>query len=238
VNGANGPPEPSPARPSTAAARYAAGAGNSTRWVSDIAKRPRVVKPAARRREEILRAALGLFGEKGYDATTVQDIADAAEVAAGTVYLYFSSKEELLGALHQTFHERMRSHLEAVAAHLLGALAEGTMRSDEATDAWVDAIAGFMLDHRDETTVICRYLPELHAPLAETRQITDFVAGVIAAGVDAGRIHVSDPEMAAHLMVPMLREPFIQAIVYGEPPDMPRLVAQAKELFRKALAVG
>lgn len=48
-----------------------------------------------RRREEILAAARELFYEKGYQLTTVEEIAEAAEISKGTVYLYFGSKDEL-----------------------------------------------------------------------------------------------------------------------------------------------
>ena len=47
------------------------------------------------RREEILTAAIKVFGKKGFAATCVGDVADAAKIAKGTVYLYFESKEEI-----------------------------------------------------------------------------------------------------------------------------------------------
>jgi AcrR family transcriptional regulator len=62
-----------------------------------------VIKPASRRarkkeatRRSIVDAASRLFGERGFDAPTVDEIAEAADVAKGTIYNYFSTKEELL----------------------------------------------------------------------------------------------------------------------------------------------
>jgi AcrR family transcriptional regulator len=49
----------------------------------------------ARRREAIIRAAYELFAERGYDATTVANIAEAAEVAPRTVAMYFPSKQDI-----------------------------------------------------------------------------------------------------------------------------------------------
>jgi AcrR family transcriptional regulator len=49
----------------------------------------------ARRRAAIIRAGLELFAERGYDATTVADIAAAAEVAPRTVAMYFPSKQDI-----------------------------------------------------------------------------------------------------------------------------------------------
>ncbi|CAM6004024.1 unnamed protein product [Sphagnum balticum] len=52
-------------------------------------------------REEILTAAARLFTEKGYEATSVDDVAETADVAKGTFYNYFESKEDLVAAMHQ-----------------------------------------------------------------------------------------------------------------------------------------
>lgn len=53
------------------------------------------------RRREILTAAIKVFGKKGFAATCVEDIADAAKIAKGTVYLYFDSKEEIYASAVQ-----------------------------------------------------------------------------------------------------------------------------------------
>src|SRR5881392_2043610 len=65
---------------------------------------------AAGKREAILRAATRVFARNGYFNSKVADIAAAAEVADGTVYLYFKSKEEIL---HSIFDQNMA---EAIAA--------------------------------------------------------------------------------------------------------------------------
>lgn len=51
------------------------------------------------RREEIIKTGERLFIEKGFNYTTVDEIAQACELAKGTLYLYFKSKEELLSAI-------------------------------------------------------------------------------------------------------------------------------------------
>lgn len=52
-----------------------------------------------RRRTQILDAAARVFAERGYHRTTVRDVAREAGIADGTIYLYFTSKQELLLAL-------------------------------------------------------------------------------------------------------------------------------------------
>jgi TetR/AcrR family transcriptional regulator, fatty acid metabolism regulator protein len=65
---------------------------------------------ASGKREAILRAATRVFASNGYFNSKVADIARAAGVADGTVYLYFKSKEEIL---HSIFDQNMA---EAIAA--------------------------------------------------------------------------------------------------------------------------
>jgi AcrR family transcriptional regulator len=55
----------------------------------------------AESRERIIAAALRLFGENGYEATSVRAIAQAAGVAQGLLYSHFASKEQLLQAIFQ-----------------------------------------------------------------------------------------------------------------------------------------
>src|SRR5438105_12240774 len=62
------------------------------------------------KRESILRAATRVFARNGYFNSKVADIARAADVADGTVYLYFKSKEEIL---HSIFDQNMA---EAIAS--------------------------------------------------------------------------------------------------------------------------
>lgn len=70
-------------------------------------------------REQILAAAAALIAARGFEATTVEDIAERADVAKGTLYYHFSSKEEIAVALG-------RAGLVRVAADIEAALAAGT----------------------------------------------------------------------------------------------------------------
>ena len=69
------------------------------------------------KREAILRAATRVFAARGFFQSQVADVARAAGVAAGTVYLYFRSKDDLLVSL---FERSMRDALAAIRAALDG----------------------------------------------------------------------------------------------------------------------
>ena len=57
-----------------------------------------LTKSQAARRQRVLVAALQLGAEGGYDAVQMRDVATSAEVALGTIYRYFPSKDALLAA--------------------------------------------------------------------------------------------------------------------------------------------
>ncbi len=59
----------------------------------------RTVKKADERREEIIKAARELFHSKEYDKATMQELMKTLKIAKGTIYHYFSSKEDLLEAV-------------------------------------------------------------------------------------------------------------------------------------------
>ena len=65
---------------------------------------------SADKRTAILRAATRVFARNGYFNSKVADIARAADVADGTVYLYFKSKEEIL---HSIFDQNMAEAIDA-----------------------------------------------------------------------------------------------------------------------------
>jgi AcrR family transcriptional regulator len=59
--------------------------------------------PPKARREQILKAALSCFGEKGYHASTMDDLVRASGLSKGSLYWHFSSKEEVFLALADAF---------------------------------------------------------------------------------------------------------------------------------------
>lgn len=67
-------------------------------------------------RARILASALALFRKKGFDATTMRDIATAGGVALGAAYYYFPSKEAIVLAYYERTHRESSAQAEAVFA--------------------------------------------------------------------------------------------------------------------------
>jgi AcrR family transcriptional regulator len=89
-----------------------------------------------RTREEIARAAHELFVERGYNATTLPDIAEAAGVSTRTIFAYFPSKEDIL------FDDLER---------MKGALARALADRPEGKDA-LETVRQFILDTQPADT--------------------------------------------------------------------------------------
>jgi AcrR family transcriptional regulator len=198
----------------------------------------RVSKPAEERRKDLLDAAVSLFRERGFDETTVQDIAEAAGVAAGTLYLYFPSKEHLLSAIHEQF-ERGQVDRFGTVIEELAARKEGGEAVDIRTtiDAMWDAAMAHIYENREMLEVMCRYFPRMG--IEEERRLDAVREGALTEllrlGAEQGVVDTDDPESTAYLLE-SINTSVGKAVAYGDPPDVDRLVVQAKEIYYRVLS--
>jgi len=73
-------------------------------------------KEAQERRNEILDAADELFGQKGFDRTSTNDILEKVGIARGTLYYHFKSKEDIMDALIERYNAQILGAAKAIAA--------------------------------------------------------------------------------------------------------------------------
>lgn len=205
------------------------------------ARRKRVVKPPDERRSEILQAATQLFRERGFETTTVQAIASKAGVAAGTVYLYYPSKEALLGALVDDFEAGLVERFAEIAEDVLNEEdATGEIASyQEVVERLIDGIVAYSVERRVECEVLAR--GARGAGIAPSEQVlggrlTELLARVIQEGVRLGYISTSDPEMSAYLLNAAAIAAIGQVIASGDDEMLERVVRGVKELYIKGLA--
>jgi len=78
--------------------------------------RTRRARAPRRRQSEILEAAARVFHEKGYESTSIQDIADSVGILKGSLYYYITSKEDLLYEILQDVHQDALKNLDKIAA--------------------------------------------------------------------------------------------------------------------------
>jgi AcrR family transcriptional regulator len=188
-------------------------------------------QPPDVRREQILDAAARVLVERGLAATTMADVAEAASVAKGTVYLYFTSKAELLAGLRARYFEGFAAMLDGPPA--AGRPAPGVAdRIERLVAASYDfALANHQLHH-----VLFHqagYGEEDTFARARTA-----LAELIESGRTAGELEVADPALASHFLLHGLHGVLVGAT--HRPPaerERERLVAGVTELTCRALGV-
>lgn len=205
--------------------------------VSSVLKR-RV--PTEQRRAEILEAALGLFGSKGFNETTMEEVANAAGVAKGTIYLYFESKEHLLLALKKDFMSGLTIAITDIVADGIEQLSEGKeVDYRDIIDDIFQAIVDYHCQRREHVEIVVRQNPGpdlVQEALELEREFIQLLTNAFREGTSYGLVHTDDPEMTARLVNAAIRDNLAACLCYGEPQDLGRLVEAAKQLLYKALA--
>lgn len=96
-------------------------------------------------RERICEAANDVFFTRGYEATTVEQIAEAAGTQRSTLYTHFRDKEEILGAIAASYTLTVRDiHLRLA----------GPDPTDEEIAAWIGQLAAFVARRRTPTELL------------------------------------------------------------------------------------
>jgi len=147
------------------------------------------------KRERILDAAVRVFARKGFHATRVSEVAKAAGVADGTIYLYFDSKEHLLVSLFEHRVERLLEYLETElprapsASHRLQRIIELQLGLLEGERDLAEVVTVIF---RQSTRLMKEYAaPKFNAYL-------DAIARVIAEGQESGELRGDvSPHVAA-----------------------------------------
>jgi AcrR family transcriptional regulator len=152
------------------------------------------------RRNEIIAAALKVFGTKGFDAARAEDIAAQAGIAKGTIYLYFESKEDIyvaavqhaIAQLSERVNDRLKSAIglrERVSAYVFSRL-----------EFWLEQKSLYRLvltvgrepQHRKQTNAVLR-------------EATLCIISLLEDAVVAGELKPQPFEPIAHAVLDMIR---------------------------------
>jgi TetR/AcrR family fatty acid metabolism transcriptional regulator len=166
------------------------------------------------KRERILDAAEQVFAERGFYNARVAEIARAAGVADGTIYLYFKSKDDLLISVFE-------SRMERVLGDLSAAIAEAQTPVDKLY-AFIKAYLNMVREHPQQAellTVELRQSSKFMKEYANPRfaELLKLIAGVIADGQAAGDLDDSvPPPVAARMMFGVLDELALAWVLGGK----------------------
>lgn len=168
----------------------------------------------AARREEIIDAARRVFAERGFSGTTIADIADEAQIALGTVYLYFKSKDELFAALNQRLAELITAAAsgEIVARSLEAAVRRRVERIFDACSRNRDLVRVVVLN-TDPGTAATRRIAA-----AEANRERPLVR-MLEQALEAGLIRSGDPVIMTRLIFGLVSIAVYQAFVLSDGSD-------------------
>lgn len=150
--------------------------------------------------QAILEAAANLFIQRGYEGTTMQDIAKELEISRSALYYYYKNKEEILVSLTEG--------LTLAAEKLASQVVETGKAPEEALREMVFQHAKLILNGTVQFRVVDQALgslPEKQRKIAETarRVVLQRFTEVIQRGIDEGRFRLVNATVAAFSMIGM-----------------------------------
>jgi AcrR family transcriptional regulator len=174
----------------------------------------RVDRKRAAQRDRILRAAIAEFGSRGYERTTMQDIADALDMTGAALYYYYKAKDELLFA---SLDNILTNLIEAIEKAVSDAGSEVVARLKALIAAHVrfeldDPTVGPLVNaHLYGPRYLVAALPaEQQARLRHhQRRIYERYRSLIDEGVDAGCFDAPDPVLATFDLLALAQYPVV-----------------------------
>jgi AcrR family transcriptional regulator len=184
-------------------------------------------------RERLLESAKILFSQKGYYATSVEDIVESAGFSKGTFYFYFKSKEELFKSLVKEMHLNIVKRLESFLEKDL-----------PLEDALVEYAKVFLEDIYQNRHIAQIFLFQLVGTNEEFRELyytkvshlRELLTKMVDRAIQRGEITYKNAENIVNLYVGFLRMLVLEYVFREREPDLERVKSLAQEgvkvLFR------
>ena len=182
-----------------------------------------------RRRQQFLECAKEAFADKGYQATTVDDIVGRVEVARGTFYLYFDDKRAVFEALLDGFFERVSSQVQPIDLRPEAAPPREQLRAN------ITRVCALALGDPGMVRLALRQAPGLDPDLDEKlgqfyRALRTFIDESLAEGQAIGLVRAGDRSVMVSLALGGLKEILVDA-VSGEIERSPEQLTDALMAF-------
>jgi AcrR family transcriptional regulator len=161
----------------------------------------RIVKEPEIRRNEILDAAERLLLTKGYEQMAMRDLVDELQIAKGTVYHYFDSKQALLEALVERMADQVEQRSLLIARDPKLSALEKLLRHFAATEQWKLGHQRLVMEflrvwYDDENAIV-------HRKFYRTgiKRFVPLLSQIIQQGVEEGVFTTPYPEQAARMII-------------------------------------
>lgn len=184
------------------------------------------------RKQSICEAAMRVVARKGMKDVTVQDIADEAGVAKGTIYIYFDSRDEILS--------RTMENATASLVDKLGAACKECRGFREALEKRVRT----QIQHFDDNRDFFRLYLAMAEPFGERRlkkhptyqTYLSQLQRLVSAAIERGEIREANVERLAISIAAVVREIILHRMIEREPPPLDRDVAFAVDFIMRGIA--
>lgn len=204
--------------------------------VKPLARNRRVAGADPDKRRQILDGALSVFTARGFDAASMSDIAAAANVSKGTLYVYFEDKEHLFVALIEREREAQRRGAfeelddDPDLSHALARFGEGLVRL---------LVSDFAVSAHRIVLGVAERMPDLgrefyeRGPMQGGQRLAQF----LARKAQQGLLDIDDPELAAVQFLDLCQSTLVRPRLFNadrRPPTSARIehvVAAAVEMF-------
>jgi AcrR family transcriptional regulator len=180
-------------------------------------------------RARLLAAALCLFAENGYEATTIDQIAEQADVARQTVLNHYAHKRDFLRAWGQDRRDQLLD---------LADLAGSGEPADQQLHRYFAALA--QMNERERALTRMLHLSLRHDEvLAHQRPVPEAVLAAIHRGQDRGEFAPgTNPSLAAEVLTAVYFDTLSRWLTEGDPPfDLPAMLADKLDLVLAGLTV-
>ncbi len=198
--------------------------------------KPRWQRQPDARPDQILDAALGVFRAQGFSAARMDDVAKAAGISKGTIYLYFNSKQTLMESLITRAVAPIAQHLNVIAAQapdgpvtpVLRAML--TFAASNLGQAKASAVPMLVISEAGRFPELARLYRQ---------QVIDIglgaITGMIKRGINRGEFRKLNPAYAARSMIAPLLMHMVWMNTFvlseDEPIDLPDMIEQHLDIF-------
>jgi AcrR family transcriptional regulator len=197
------------------------------------AAKERVTKVPEERKQELIDTAERLFLEKGYEQTTVADIVREIEVAQGTFYYYFSSKEKILEAI-------IEKDITALEEDVRQIMSREDANAAIKLNAVVNSIIGISTSRREimdylheESNAVMHEKMERHT----IERLVPLMTRVVAEGTHAGIFDVQYPTEFVEFLLASLVYFFHHPEIFADPTRREKMQSSLETILGRTLAV-
>ncbi len=155
-----------------------------------------------RRRQQIMVAAKRVFVDKGFGRATMEDIANEAELSAGTIYLYFKNKDELYASMSMRMLQYLYIRIEHLHNEDLNLREKISQLSKALMDVYeFDPLILKNLLHLQSSDAIKNLSPEFLQEFKEmVRKALGKIASIFSQGIDKGICIQYHPQAVADIV--------------------------------------